>query len=575
MSNDLGIDRSGNGNNWTVNNLAYSDQMVDSPTNNFCTLNPIDNYGAKPLSEGNLKCTGSVSTCFNSTTFWVETGKWYFESLVTAIGSGSGDGFRIGFTNDVCRSGVTASMNIAWTIAYAANGHVYDGTTLVSSGAASYVANDIVAMAIDLDAGTPTLKIYKNNVLQLTRNISAAFQDVLISPFMGDQEAGTIGGVMNFGQDSSFAGGKTAQGNTDSNDIGDFYYTPPTGYLALCTSNLPAVAVVPSEHFNTILYTGNGSTQSITGVNFQPDMVWAKQRTEAYHHTIWDAVRGATYEVFPNRTVAEQIESTGLTSFDSDGFSLAERGNANESGDSIVAWNWKANGSGSSNTDGSITSTVSANADAGFSIVSYTGTGSAGTVGHGLSSAPEMIIIKDRDTARNWGVYGSDFYKLRLNSTLGDFGSSAQDVTSNSSALTINTDGDVNISGDDYIAYCFHSVDGYSKVGSYTGNGNADGTFVYTGFRPAFVMIRRTDSNAQWTILDNKRDLYNVSKKLLYADSSSAEQDGITDRSPDWLVDFNSNGFKLRATNSDSNGNSANLIYIAFASVPFKFGNAR
>jgi hypothetical protein len=579
MSQTLGTDRSGNNNNWTVNNITISDQMVDSPTNNFCTLNPIDNYGAKPLSEGNLKCSGSVSTCFNSTTFWVETGKWYFESLVTAIGSGSGDGFRIGFTNDVCRSGVTSSSNIAWTLAYLSDGKAWDGATELF-GAASYGATDIVAMAIDLDAGTPTLKMYKNNVLQITRNISAAFQDVPLSPFMGDGEAGTIGGVMNFGQDSSFAGNKTAQGNQDGNDIGDFYYTPPTGYLALCTSNLPAVAVIPSEHFNTAVYAGSGSSSSRDiSVGFQPDWTWLKSRSSADNNMLLDSVRGRAYFLKSNSTAYDLATPATFNSWNSDGFTLTGTSSAfNASGNNYVAWNWKANGSGSSNTDGSINTTAtSANVDAGFSISTYTGTGVNGTIGHGLSKAPEMVIVKERgDDTGNWYVWHTGFAAtdgifLNLVNAKATSDTYWNDTAPTADVFSVGTNTDINgnTGTDTYVAYCFHSVDGYSKVGSYTGNGSTDGTFVYTGFRPAYILWK-TVSDSGWKVVDNKRDGFNGdnSNDQLIPNTSQAETDA-------GRIDLVSNGFKVKTSSGGQNENGTSYIYIAFAETPFKFSNAR
>jgi hypothetical protein len=583
---DMGDDESGNTNDFTETNIAAADQMVDSPTNNFATLNPIDNYGAKPLSEGNLKCSGDVSSCYNTGTFWFETGKWYFEALCTAIGTGSGDGFRIGFANTPCRSGRTSSSNIAWTLAYLADSKAWDGETELS-GAATYGVNDIVAMAIDLDAGTPTLKMYKNNVLQITRNISAAFQDVPLSPFMGDQEAGTIGGVMNFGSDSSFAGGKTAQGNQDDNDIGDFYYTPPSGYLALCTSNLPAVAVTPSENFTAKLYTGNASDSSTTQVvttDIQPDFVWMKCRSNDTSHRLQDIVRGVNSSLYSD-TAGAETDQTGsdITTFGTTSFTLTGNGaGTNRSGRTYVAWNWKAGGGtilGTGDfTQGTIASTCSRNVDAGFSIVSYTGTGSAGNVGHGLSQKPDLTIFKDRDVSIAWGVEGeiigsSNPDGLRLSST--EAKQSESGNFNNATATLLNFPNDwavVNNSGSAYIAYCFHSVDGYSKVGTYTGNNAADGTFVYTGFRPAWILFKRTDSTSSWTILDSARDTDNPINGHLRAQTSDVEF--TTD--PVSIADFTSNGFKLRTATDANDWNAAgDYLYLAFAETPFKYSNAR
>jgi hypothetical protein len=387
--------------------------------------------------------------------------------------------------------------------------------------------------------------------------------------------------VANFGQDSSFAGNKTAQGNQDGNDIGDFYYTPPTGYLALCTKNLPDVAVTPSEHFNTVLYTGNGGTNVITGVGFQSDWTWIKQRSNADSNVVFDAVRGVHKRLVTDATAAEADWTSvdkGLDVFSSDGFTVKDdsSGNysVNKNSGTFVAWNWKANGSGSSNTNGSITSTVSANTDAGFSIVGYTGTGGANiTIGHGLSKAPEFIMIKNRDSAYDWRGYtettGLDNY-LRLNTNDAQTASSGVwgNPTSTVFQLGPHAFSQYNENGDDYIAYCFHSVDGYSKVGSYTGNGNADGTFVYTGFGVRWILIKNASSSGEWMLFDNVRSTFNPIDKELYANTSDTE--GTVDRG-----DLVSNGIKIRNTSASLNTSGNTYIYIAFASVPFKFGNAR
>jgi len=276
-----------------------------------------------------------------------------------------------------------------------------------------------------------------------------------------------------------------------------------------------------------------------------------------------------------------------VTSFDTDGFSLSGKDGTDKSGETYVAWNWKANGSGSSNTDGTITSTVSANVDAGFSISTYTGTGSAATIGHGLSKAPEMVVVKSRDAAENWVVFHTSINSgqgyIKLNSTdaatTGSsrrlrFGNDSDGVVPDSTKVYIGSGSEVNTSGNDYIAYCFHSVDGYSKVGSYVGNGNADGTFIYTGFRVGWLLVRRTDGSADWLIFDAERNTFNVVDKFLEPNTSDAE---ATESTSGYEIDFDftSNGFKLRGPAGGINSNGANYIYMAFAETPFKYSNAR
>jgi hypothetical protein len=324
-----------------------------------------------------------------------------------------------------------------------------------------------------------------------------------------------------------------------------------------------------SDYFNTKLYTGNGSdAHSITGVGFQPDFVWIKNRDGTWNHALFDSVRGATKKLESDTTDAEATASSFLQSFNSDGFTLGTSGTANASGEANASWNWLANGTGVANTDGSISSTVSANTTSGFSIVSYTGGGSAGaTVGHGLGIKPGMILLKRRDgLASNWAVYhkslGATKY-LILNETDSSATSNTRwnDAEPTSTVFTLGSSGDVSGSGEDFIAYCFAEKQGFSKFGSYTGNGSTDGTFVYTGFKPAMVIIKRTNTAANWVIFDNKRGAYNSNSPELQPNTSAVEA-AVTDR-----FDFVSNGIKFRSS-SYPNGSGNSFIYMAFAEEP-------
>jgi hypothetical protein len=355
-------------------------------------------------------------------------------------------------------------------------------------------------------------------------------------------------------------------------------------YKALSTANLPdpvidpAQGSSPEDYFNVIAYPGSGS-QSVTGVGFQPDLVWVKGRTTAYNHQLHDVVRGATAgALFSNSTVVEQT-AYQFDSFDSDGFTTdsANVTGINNTGQTFVAWNWKANGSGVSNTDGSITSTVSANITSGLSVVTFVGNGTAGTtVGHGLGVVPETIIIKGRDDAFDWRYWHTDFGTgrgLSLNSTAARSGNS-EIMNAVPTSLVMNLQGQgysVNNSAIGYVAYCFHSVEGFSKFGSYTGNGSADGVFVYTGFRPAFVMVKATSTANDWFMYDTKRNTYNVVDNILVANGSNSESGvALAARNMDIL----SNGFKCRG-NDGGNLSGQTHIYMAFAEQPFKFSNAR
>jgi hypothetical protein len=325
----------------------------------------------------------------------------------------------------------------------------------------------------------------------------------------------------------------------------------------------------PGLFFNTVLYTGDGtSSKAITGVGFQPDWVWLKARSSSYSHQLFDVVRGATKLLTSEATDVEQTLS-GVTSFDSDGFTVGSDAGSNNNTTTFASWNWLAGGSASSNGDGSITSSVSANTTAGFSIVSYTGTGANATVGHGLGVKPDMIINKTRDsTAQMWSVYHSSLgatKHLGLDRTNAEDTGSAyyQDTEPTSSVFSVGSEAATNYSSAALIAYCFAEKKGYSKFGSYTGNGNADGTFVYTGFKPAWIMIKRYDGGSNnWLILDNKRSPINEMDDGLFPDANSAEGTG-------YKCDFLSNGFKWRLSGSGENGSGYTYIYMAFAESPF------
>jgi len=330
-----------------------------------------------------------------------------------------------------------------------------------------------------------------------------------------------------------------------------------------------AIIDKPSDYFETILYTGNGSSQNIGGLDFQPDWVWIKSRSLTKDHDLYDSVRGADKPLESNTSVAEQdAGGQGLTSFRSDGFAIGNRSTINSNSATQVSWNWLAGGTGSSNTDGSISSTVSANTTSGFSIVSYTGTGSNATVGHGLGATPKFVTIKNRTTSGwSWKTHHvaiTPSQRLHLNT---NDGATTETTAFNSTAPTssvfsVGTSVGTNGSSNNYIAYCFAEKKGFSKFGSYTGNGNADGTFVYTGFKPAFVIIKKTDGADNWTINDNKRVGYNVDNNELFANLSNAEDTND-------VLDLLSNGFKLRHTAGRHNTSGGTYIYMCFAESPF------
>ena len=320
-----------------------------------------------------------------------------------------------------------------------------------------------------------------------------------------------------------------------------------------------------SSYFSTKLYTGNNTGQSITGVGFKPDLIWNKGRNNAEHNNIWDIVRGVGKGLVPSSNGGESAWSTGVTSFDSDGWTMGSLDSMNDGSKTYASWNWKASGTtGSANTDGDIASTVSVNTTAGFSIVKYTGTLTSATnttVGHGLGVAPKMIIIKSTSNSENWGVQHTGLtanYMLQLNTTAAQFDTSGQGTLTSptSSVFTINYKGEWGNNGQDYMAYCWADVPGFSKMGSYIGNASTNGTFSYTGFRPAFVMVKNCGGANAWELRDTKRPGYNLSTGTLYPNSSDAENTGEG-------IDIFSNGFKCRASGNGQNG-ANRYIYAAF-----------
>tara|TARA_Y100001938_G_C8017290_1_gene393287 strand:- start:30 stop:1064 length:1035 start_codon:yes stop_codon:yes gene_type:complete len=329
----------------------------------------------------------------------------------------------------------------------------------------------------------------------------------------------------------------------------------------------------PGIYFNTVLYTGNGSTNAITGVGFAPDWVWLKGRNNANNHNLNDTVRGVNKQLYSDLNNAETTATTHLTAFDSDGFTLGNDGAVNGNSDTYVSWNWLAGGSASSNGNGSITSSVSANTTAGFSIVTYTGNGTAGaTVGHGLGSVPRWIIVKVRNTTNEWVVYHASLGAtkfIELNSAGASQTSSTRfnDTEPTSSVFSLGTAAGLNTSSDTHVAYCFSEKKGYSKFSSYVGNGSSDGPFVYTGFRPSWVLFKKTTgSAANWQLWDNKRDPDNPVERAMHPDIANTP-------STDQEIDFLSNGFKIRDTGHHVNGDGITFIYMALAESPFVNSN--
>ncbi len=568
-------DVSGQGNHWTPINLDYRDSLIDSPANNFAVLNPLfrGSSNNRTLSEGNLKYQ-ATSDDHMAGTFGVSSGKYYFEI----------------FVNDIERSnnyfGIALETNRDTTQAvYYRSGSAQLVDALGGSATqtvADAVDGDIISIAVDLDGGSVQFKLNNSDL-----GTAISLQSGTYVPYTGagNSTAGSKIWTFNFGQDSTFAGATTAGGNQDAKGIGDFKYAPPAGYLALCTDNLPTPTIIDgSEYFNTVLYTGDGTNnRPITGVSHQPSFTWIKNRSDTGSHRLVDVVRGATTgALFAD--VPNDEGNSPLVSFDADGFTLNNTTNCNNSGETYVAWNWKAGGTAVLNEVGTIDSQVSANTTAGFSIVSYTGTGVDGdSIGHGLTQAPELMFSKSRDNSQDWYVFGypsgpssaftEDGSNLRLNEPTERVQSTVHEVSLDDSVITFVGSGHPNGSGDNRIAYCFHSVEGYSKVGSYTGNSSANGTFVYTGFRPAFILAKKYTDSDNWFIHDNKRVDRGVNSNAIddYLRPDLSNDEGDDGES----VDFLSNGFKWRINSGLRNQSGESYIYLAIAETPFKYANAR
>jgi hypothetical protein len=577
----LGYDAAGS-NDWTPNNFsvtagAGNDSLVDSPTRygtdtgvggevrgNYATLNPLDKNAAVTTVNGNLSYTSSNDRIVKAT-IGVTTGKWYWEFAPGGGGSTSG----CGVINPSVNIHATVNLNIATAgVSYLGNGNKSVNGTASSYGA-TYTSGDIIGVALNLDSNSVTF--YKNNTSQGSISLTSGLE--WFPAF--DQNTGT--NFVNFGQRP-------------------FAYTAPSGFKALCTTNLPEPTVADGgEYFNAVLWTGNSTNnRQITGVGFAPEFVMTKARSAAYTGSVQDIVRGTGADKQLHTSTTEAENSTGnnvygyISSFNADGYTLTagtDPGNPyavnNESGVTYVAWNWKANGSGVSNTDGTITSTVSANTTAGFSIVTYTGNGTSGaTVGHGLNSPIKMLICKQR----NGGTYGwnswhtglsADYY-IALNSTGGQDNSVFIWDTSGMTSTVFTHGSDtiyMNNSDSTYVAYCFAPIAGYSAFGSYTGNNSStDGTFVYLGFRPRFIMIKSTASDTEWVMVDTSslRGPYNLVDTSLYANRAYSESTIGTVND----IDILSNGFKLRNNTGYVNA-SQTYIYAAFAENPFKYSLAR
>jgi hypothetical protein len=538
----IGKDYSGNGNNWTPNNISVTsgstyDSMLDVPTQwadggngrgNYAVLNPLDFTTIGTISEANLRFAQSSSGSRSGrATIGVVSGKWYWE--VTNLGGNN----SIGIGNaSMSLGGYCGQDANGWS--YFIDGNKYNNNTATAYGA-SYTTNDVIGVALDMDAGT--LTFYKNGVSQ-----GQAFSSLsgTMFPAFSASSVSNVTFVANFGQRP-------------------FSYTPPSGFKALNTLNLPAPTILKgNQYFDVVTRNGFGSSGgSITSLNFQPDLFWEKQRNGVSNHYLVDSVRGVSKYLNSDATAVEGTLSTYVTAFNSNGYTMGSSDFA--TGNTMVDWLWKES------------------ATAGFDIVTYTGTGANRTVAHSLGVAPSMMIVKNRTTAiaGAWTVYhsampspASSYLFLELTDARATVATPWNGTAPTSSVFSVDGSNRVNQNGNNFVAYLFSEVAGFSRFGSYTGNGSSDGPFVFTGFRPAFLMIKRTDSTGSWFMNDDARPGYNVNTFDLQANSSGAE-------SSNSICDFTANGFKIRIDGLQVNASGGTFVFMAFAENPFKNALAR
>jgi len=589
----LGKDTSGNGNNWTPNNLsvtagAGNDSLVDSPTNygtdtgvggevrgNYATLNPLDTLSGATLSNGNLDLATPTSGYGTSRgTLAVSSGKFYWEILVNSVSSDVANSDPI---IGIWSASKTLSAN--WTggtadsYGYqAAGGNKTNNGSLTAYGA-SFTAGDVISVALNLDAGT--LVFYKNGSSQGTAfsSLSGTF-----APSAGDSGySGSCSLTANFGQRA-------------------FAYTAPSGFKALCTQNLPAPLVTKSSTvFDVITYTGTGSSLTLpngsstpTSIAFTPDLVWLKGRSGATDHAIYDSVRDVQKDLVSNSTAAETTQTTGLTAFGTNTFTVGSLAKLNTSSATYVGWCWDAgtstttiNANAYSAGVPSITSQVRANPTAGFSVITYTGNGTAGaTIGHGLGVAPAFFVVKSRSRAgTRWYAYHkyisatpqNDFIDLSSTDAKGTATTVWNNTSPTSSVITFGTDTSTNDNTSTFVCYAWTPVVGYSAMSSYVSTGTSDNAFQYCGFRPRFILLKNASVTNSWVILDAARSTYNAADDWLGPNSSSAEDSN----NAAYSVDFLSNGFKVRSGNGILGNSGDTVIWAAFAEAPLNYSRAR
>jgi len=611
-STAFGNDVSGNNNDWASSGLSTHDQMKDSPTfdsdtnaGNFCTFNPLYQGAYIALSEGNLRTAGASASDGGRAlgTMAAPSGKWYWECVLKAVNQWiPSTGIR-DLNSGTAMIDANQGPDRSITLDPAPPGEVYINTTAANNinmgtvtvdqtGITAYASDDILSLALDLD----NRKIWyaKNNVWWNSGDPVAgtnpqaswsADDGIAMTPWCAQYN--TSSSYFNFGADASFAGVDTGTAGpyADATGYGSFYYAPPTDFLALCAGNLPtpvadpAADTGPYKYFVPKLYTGDGAvTLAITGLEFQPDFTWIKNRDTTDPNCLFDSSRGATKLITASTEAAETTDTDTLKSWTSDGYTVGADVKVNTNTEAYASWNWLANaGTTSTNDDGSIDSEVQVDSDRGFSIMTYTGTGSGAiTYGHGLGARPEFILNFRLEAVQgctvfqhlmNGGAAPVDQGRMYLgySGAYGVGSGGLWDVSAINSSTIGCISGTWMNQSEDFLTYAWVGKEGYSKFGTYEGNGNADGAVVYTGFRPAWIMTKSTDSTSDWAMFDDKRLGYNVNNN---AQAAHLVAEATTD-----MIDILSNGFKFRIATDPNVAES--YIYMAFAHNPFKYATAR
>ena len=583
----LGLDKSGRGNHFATNNFSsVHDTLIDTPTNNFCVLNQLNRTNDASVTDGNLIMVQSSNDESVTGTFPIFTGKWYYEVYKKSTENG-----EYGIDSVYRNLSNSTDIHSNTKVCFRSNGGDQTngaGSAITLTGSSSgQTGAGVIGIAVDMDNKkiwyTDLSGNWFNSGVPAT-NTNAAFDFSSVSAadgavpyfFCGTGSGDSI--FVNFGQDPHFGGGQTGDevgSYTDKNGNGLFKYQPPQHFLALCAKNLPQTVAPeetvpllnPDQHFKTLLYTGTGGNNIVEGLKFQPDLVWVKGRdTNGYEPMMIDSVRGGDNSLVTSDTASESTHGGRSMTFYNRGVRWnSDSGNCNANGEDYVLWCWKGGGTAVTNSDGSVDSQVSANPAAGFSIVTYSGSGSR-TIGHGLNRAPEMIIMKGRNVTDQWTV-GHRF--LNGGSNAWNYGTPLQSTTNiqTNSAFWDNTAPTDTVfsrgswnAGYNMISYCWHSVEGYSKFGTYNGNGNANGPFVLCGFRPAFVLTKMVDTMGEnWTISDSSRSTFNPVDLFLRPDETTKDTSGAA------TMDFCATGFKLRNTDSKTNRSGARYIFMAFS----------